>query len=161
MSSRRVWLGLVWLAVSLTALVVLSWAADLDLASLGLTFRSIPVWWFAAMATLNALIVALGAMKGSHIIKHMGEDGAYIPLRGALLGTTMGTLLGQILPMQLVTPISRAWAARAYKIRPGFAIGTSILEQVFEVITLGLMTVFSLFLVVKLVNGAPSRPFCL
>ena len=131
---RLVALSLI-LALGLLALVVF-WTG-LTPARLWATLSRVPLWLLFFIAALHGAIIALAAQKWCLILRADGRPG--LPLGEAVAATTLGTLAGQLLPIQLVTPAIRAWIARSHGISAPRALGTSLLEQVFEVIVLAAM----------------------
>lgn len=123
------------LAVALLAVVVL--ATGMSLAELWASVRRVSLWQFLAVALLQGTIVWLAALKWILILRANGGQG--LPLTSALGATAIGTLAGQVIPIQLATPALRAWIAKAHGISATRAVGTSLLEQVFEIIVLGAM----------------------
>lgn len=123
------------LAAALLALVV--GASGMTLAELGSAVRRVPPGLILAVAGAQGAIVALAAVKWRLILRANGGQG--LPIADALGATTLGTLAGQVMPIQLVTPALRAWIARPHGIPAARAIGTSLLEQVFEIVVLGAM----------------------
>ncbi|WP_238368512.1 lysylphosphatidylglycerol synthase transmembrane domain-containing protein [Mesobacterium pallidum] len=122
-------------AAGLLAVLVLG--SGLTLSGLWAALGRVPLWVYLPVALVQAVIIALAAKKWVLILGAGG--GQSLPLRDATSATTLGALAGQVLPIQLVTPALRAWVARRHGIAPTRAVGTSLLEQVFEVIVLAAM----------------------
>lgn len=123
------------LAGGLLAVVVA--ASGMSLEALWSGLRRVPAGLFVAVALVQGAIVALAAVKWGLILRANGGRG--LPMADALGATTLGVLAGQVMPIQLVTPALRAWIARPHGIPAARAIGTSLLEQVFEILVLGAM----------------------
>ena len=124
-----------FIAIGLLGAVVLS--TGLTPSDLWAAIGRVPTWFFLPLALVQGLIVVLAARKWCLILS--AHNGQSLPLGEGVAATAIGTLAGQALPIQLVTPVIRAWIARAHGISASRAIGTSILEQVFEIIVLGAM----------------------
>ncbi len=128
--------------LSLGLLVALAWFSGLSARGLARAVHSVPVWALLPIAAIQATIIALAALKWHLVIAN--TDGAKLTLRDAIAATTLGTLAGQVLPIQVVTPLARAWVAGKAGIAPGRAIGTSLLEQSFEVLVFACMALSAL-----------------
>ncbi|WP_415183006.1 lysylphosphatidylglycerol synthase transmembrane domain-containing protein [Phaeovulum sp.] len=131
-----------WRSVLIALLLATSLLAGLAIESgltpAGLTqaIGGVPVWAYVLIAIVQGGIIFLAALKWCLILSSNGNE---LEIREATRATTLGALGGQVMPIQLVTPVARAWIARKQGIAPTRAIGTSLLEQVFEVIALAAM----------------------
>ena len=133
-----------WTGVGLAIIALLFVSSGLTIQTLALIAVSVPIWVYAALAALQVLILILASTKWCIILDQFATDGKTLPLKDALAGTTLGALFGQLLPIQIVTPLARAWVARLHQISAARAVGTSVFEQVFEVavlVTMGLVSV--------------------
>ncbi|MCX7289404.1 MAG: lysylphosphatidylglycerol synthase transmembrane domain-containing protein, partial [Rhodobacterales bacterium] len=130
------------LLLSAGLLVALVWLSGLSVAGLWQAIRAVPAWACLPIALGQAVIIVLGALKWRLVIAN--TEGASLTLRDAVASTTLGTLAGQVLPIQVVTPLARAWVAGKAGITPGRAIGTSLLEQSFEILVLACMALAAL-----------------
>ncbi len=142
---------LFWAGIGVAIIVALFNISDLTVAGLAAIVMSVQLWIYVALASLQAAILLLASVKWQIVLSQFPIGGRVLPLKDALAGTTLGTLAGQVLPIQLVTPFARAWVARPHQISTTRAVGTSVFEQVFEVLvllTMGLVSV--LVLVAKL-----------
>jgi len=122
-------LGIVLLAF-LPALAGTDWGMVFGILSM------IPLWAWALIILGQAAIVLAGSAKWRLLLARLPDNPQRIPFRAATRATTLGALLGQILPIQIVTPLTRAWVARHHDISTGRAVGASLMEQLFEVIAL-------------------------
>lgn len=127
---------LISLAVSACLLIGLVMASGLTVDGVLQAISRVPAWAYVAIALVQACIIFLAALKW-HLILSSGHNG--LPFREAVRATTIGALAGQVAPIQIVTPAVRAWIARKHGVAAGRAVGTSLLEQVFEVIVLAAM----------------------
>ncbi len=148
---RNILTYLIWAGIGVAIIVTLFSVSGLTIAGLVATIISVPLWIYVVLAILQAAILLLASVKWRIVLGQFPIGGRVLPLRDALAGTTLGTLAGQVLPIQLVTPFARAWVAQPHQISTTRAVGTSVFEQVFEVVvllTMGLVSV--LVLVAKL-----------
>lgn len=99
--------------------------------------------WIVIPAAQSALII-FSAWKWHLLLTSTGDGSSGLHLRHATAATGLGTLAGQVLPLQFVTPAIRAWTARQHGITVSRAVGTSVFEQLFEVIVLLSMVVAGL-----------------
>lgn len=139
---------LFWTGVGLAIIVALFSASGVSLADLGTIVLAVPLWFYALLAGLQAIILLLASLKWRIILGQLPVGGRVLPLGDALAGTSLGALAGQVLPIQLVTPIVRAWVARPHQISAARAMGTSVFEQVFEVVVLLSMGLISALVLV-------------
>ncbi|MFV2054387.1 lysylphosphatidylglycerol synthase transmembrane domain-containing protein [Aliiroseovarius sp. YM-037] len=130
---RPVLISLLLAAVLLAGLTIKS---GLTPAGLMQAIGRVPAWAYVLIAFVQGAIIFLAALKWCLILSNNGNG---LPIREATRATTLGAMGGQVMPIQLVTPVARAWIARKQGIAPARAIGTSLLEQVFEVIALAAM----------------------
>ncbi len=150
-SPRMVLAYLFWTGVGFAIIVVLFNVSGLSISRLMAIVKSVPVWFYFILACLQAGILLLASVKWQIVLGQFPVGGRILPLKDALAGTTLGALAGQVLPIQLVTPVTRAWVARPHQISAARAVGTSVFEQVFEVVVLLSMGLISaLVLVAKL-----------
>lgn len=133
---------LVCVTLSAGLLAALVWWSGLTAAGLWQSVHTFPLWAYVPIAAGQVVIIVLAALKWRLVIAN--TEGASLTLRDATAATTLGTLAGQMLPMQLVTPLARAWVAGKAGITPGRAIGTSLLEQSFEIPVLACMALAAL-----------------
>jgi uncharacterized membrane protein YbhN (UPF0104 family) len=103
---------------------------------------------------MQAALIVLAARKWHLLLLATSDGPVTLGLRHATSATTLGTLAGQVLPLQLVTPAVRAWMARRHGIPVSRAVGTSVFEQLFEVIVLLAMTAAGL--AASVVGPAPG-----
>lgn len=100
---------------------------------------NLPPIAYASIAAAQASLILLAAWKWHMLLCATSADPPSFGLRDAVAATTLGTLAGQVLPLQIITPAVRAWAGRKHGIPASYAIGTSVFEQLFEVIVLASM----------------------
>ena len=132
--ARRAALGAVALGIGLLAVLALGFGVSgRDLAA---AIRGFPPLAHVAIAATQAALIIFAARKWHLLLLATSDGPQSLGLRQAASATTLGTLAGQVLPLQLVTPAVRAWMARRHGIPVSRAVGTSVFEQLFEVITL-------------------------
>ena len=127
---------LISLSLSLALLAALAVFSGLTLDGVIQMIARIPAWAYVLIALTQGTVIFFAALKWCMILSAGGKG---LATREATRATTLGALGGQIMPIQLVTPVVRAWIARKHGITSARAIGTSLLEQVIEVITLSAM----------------------
>jgi len=133
------------LALSSVLLIALVMVSGLTPEGIWKAIRLLPVWAYVPIAAAQSVIILLGAVKWWLILRETG--GGTVGLRDASAATAIGALAGQVMPIQLVTPAARAWIARRHRIPLGRALGTSLMEQAFEVIVLATMALIGAVLV--------------
>ena len=165
--------GLAFTALGLLILIALAVWADVALADLWRAARRIRWWEFLIFAVMQGGVLILAAWKWRLILRRLPGtattadttpatgDGAALPMRDAVSATTLGTLAGQVLPIQVATPVIRTLAARRHGIAPARALGTSIFEQVFEVIVLAVMAALSAMILVLGINSGQAAVLAL
>ncbi len=150
-SLRKIFAYLFWTGVGVAIIIALFNFSGLSIARLVATVMAVPLWFYVVLACLQATILLLASVKWQIVLGRFPVGGRVLPLKDALAGTTLGALAGQVLPIQLVTPIVRAWVARPHQISAARAVGTSVFEQVFEIVVLLSMGLVSaLVLIAKL-----------
>jgi uncharacterized protein (TIRG00374 family) len=133
---------LTYIVLSVGLLASLVWWSGLTAAGLWQSIRAVPIWVYLPIAACQMTVVALAAVKWRLVIAN--TCGASLTLMDATAATALGTLAGQVLPIQLVTPLARALVASRVGIAPGRAVGTSLLEQSFEILVLSCMALAAL-----------------
>lgn len=136
--------------VALLALIFRVSGRDLAEAVLGL-----PLWLYAAVGAVQAALIVAAARKWHLLLCATSSDLPTVSLADATVATALGTLAGQVLPLQLVTPTVRAWSARRHDIPVSRAAGTSVFEQLFDVVVLLSMGVIGLMASVVGMAWAP------
>lgn len=93
-------------------------------------------WPLLALAgALEFANIAAGAQKWRVSMRHFRAGGAVPPLGACIVATTLGSLLAQLVPAQLSTPLARALLQRRGT-GSGFAFWTTLHEQLFDLIIL-------------------------
>ena len=155
-SGRKLFLYLFWTGVGLAIVVALFVFSGLSVADLGAIVVAIPLWFYAVMACLQVAILMMASVKWQIVLGQFPVGGKVLPLGDALAGTTLGALAGHVLPIQLVTPMTRAWVARPHQISTARAVGTSVFEQVPEVVVLLAMGLASTLVLVAQLGPVES-----
>ncbi|MEM7269720.1 MAG: lysylphosphatidylglycerol synthase transmembrane domain-containing protein, partial [Pseudomonadota bacterium] len=129
----HVWL---WSLVAIGLIVALPFIMGADFARLWTAVVSIPMWAFLCAMVAQALIMAFGAEKWRRVLAALPRAPVSLPFSAALSATTIGAGLGQILSIQIVTPMARAWVGRRWNVPLGRSVGASLYEQLFELMAL-------------------------
>ncbi|QFT94883.1 hypothetical protein FIU86_18680 [Roseovarius sp. THAF9] len=133
--------GRLWIALAITAgavlgMVALFMASKASLASLAAMCARVPLWTYGVIALGQATIVLLAAVRWRVLLKAVSPRGETLALRHATAATTSAAIAGQFLPIQLCTPVIRAWFASRFDIPVLRSLGTSALEQTFQLLVL-------------------------
>lgn len=96
----------------------------------------IPVWAYSVIAFAQAIIIIVAALRWRVLLKAVSPQGDTLSLRHAIAATTSAAIAGQVLPIQLCTPFIRAWFASRFDIPVLRSLGTSVLEQTFQLLVL-------------------------
>lgn len=110
--------------------------SGMTLAGLSAAIALVPLWVWPLIAAAQALMVVLAGWKWQMLLRDMSGGADRIGLATATGATTLGTLAGQVLPIQIVTPMARAMIARRDGIPPARALGSSVFEQLFDLLAL-------------------------
>lgn len=142
-----------WFALSISAcavlgLIALFWGSGASFANFAALCTRIPLWAYGVIALAQATIVILAAIRWRMLLQAVSPQGETLSLRPAAAATASAAIVGQILPIQLCTPVIRAWFASRFDIPVLRSLGTSALEQTFQLLVLVSAAVLSvLFLV--------------
>lgn len=96
----------------------------------------IPFWAYGIIAFAQATIIIVAAMRWRVLLRAVSPQGETLSLLHATGATTSAAMAGQILPIQLCTPVIRAWFASWFDIPVLRSLGTSVLEQTFQLLVL-------------------------
>lgn len=132
------------LALVILLLAVSGASGDGILSALSL----IPWPAYVAIAATQAVIVVLAAWKWRIVLTEI-LDGRTVPVGAAVGATATGALIGQVISIQVSTPIARAWTARRHGISARAAAATSLFEQALELLTLAVAAAASIALAVS------------
>lgn len=144
----RLWIALTIAAAAILGLVILFRGSGASIADFLALCARVPLWAYGVIALVQAAIVVLAAVRWIVLLKAVSPDGETLSLRHATAATATAAIAGQVLPIQLCTPIIRAWFARRFNIPLLRSVGTSALEQTFQLLVLVSAAVLSfLFLV--------------
>ncbi|EPX77110.1 lysylphosphatidylglycerol synthase transmembrane domain-containing protein [Litoreibacter arenae] len=145
---NRVWMVLLITAGAVLGLIALLLGSGASVADFVALCARIPLWTYGAIAFTQATIVVLAALRWRVLLKAVSPRGQTLTLQHATAATTLAAIAGQILPIQLCTPVIRAWFALRFDIPVMRSLGTSALEQTFQLLVLISAAVLSfLFLV--------------
>ena len=131
------------LAVILLALLFLF--ADLDLAVTRRLLSAVPPQAFVEIVLLMGFNSFLAGEKWRLVVLHVDHDaGRTIPRPLYFALSAIGVALGQVLPVQVSTALSRWLWSRAYG---GFAVargvGATVFEQLFDLLVVGFLALAS------------------
>ncbi len=143
--AERLRWSLAGLAAGLAILLVVLGASGATLDGLGNVVAGVPWGVWPAIALTYAILLGLAAWKWRIVLAET-LAGRTVPPGTALSATATGALLGQVISIQVSTPIVRAWAARRHGIGARAAAGTSLFEQALELLTLALAAAASVVL---------------
>lgn len=118
--------------------VLLGRRAGLTIELVFHTIAVFPAWAFACYLALSAVNLVIGTWKWLLVLRTTtGEAGGQSGFLNALLTTTIGELLGQVMPVQAGIALSRSVAGR-FGVGSGARanLGTTVYEQVFDAIVL-------------------------
>ncbi len=132
----RVWVALSITVIALLGVVILFWTCGASFANFVALCASIPLWAYGVIAIAQAAIVVLAAVRWKVLLNVVSPNGETISLTHATAATTTAAIVGQILPIQLCTPVIRAWFASRFEVPVLRSLGTSVLEQTFQLLVL-------------------------
>lgn len=134
--SRKTVTAVLALFGALLLIVILMRLTGSSTSDVAAIFHRLPLWSWAAVAVGHGLMVVLAATRWRLVIAATAPSQPKLKYGPAISSTALGTLAGQVLPIQLVTPVIRAWVAKREAIATSVALGTSALEQTFDIIAL-------------------------
>jgi len=120
--------------VSAALLALLFLKLDISLADLGVAFGKTPKWLLLAVLATTAVIQAITSWRWKIAIDWLSPDHGRLSFLELLNATTVGTALGQVLPMQVSLSLGRWWLAR--EARGKWIVGTTLYEQMFDFVVL-------------------------
>ncbi len=132
-----------WVLIGLSAtfcvilgLIAVLWSSGATFANFIDLCTRVPVWAYGLIALAQAAIVVLSALRWRILLKAVSPQGESLSLGTATAATTTVTIVGQVFPIQLCTPVIRAWFAARFDIPILRSLGTSALEQTFQLLVL-------------------------
>jgi uncharacterized membrane protein YbhN (UPF0104 family) len=123
-----------WAVVSVALLALLFLKLDISLADLGVAFGNTPAWLLLVVLGATAVIQAITSWRWKIAIDWLSPDHGRLRFLELLNATTVGTALGQVLPMQVSLSLGRWWLAR--ETRGKWIVGTTLYEQMFDLVVL-------------------------
>lgn len=124
------------LLLGLVLIGALALAFGVSVDDVARAVRQVPWTAWIMLPAAHAALIILSALKWHLLLASTSDGVPALRLRHATASTAVGTLAGQVLPLQIVTPAIRAWTARRHGIPVARAVGTSVFEQVFEIVVL-------------------------
>lgn len=138
--------NLAGIAAGLGIVLVVFSVSGASLGGISKFLQSVSLLTFFAVGLALALTVILAAWKWKIVIDDALDDRT-LPFGQATSATATGALLGQVVSIQVGVPIVRAWTARRNGISVHAAVGTSLFEQMIELVTLGFAAIASVVLI--------------
>lgn len=135
--------GLGWLALALAIVALLAHLGGVGLADMARRIARAPLWAFGAAALAQAAIIVMAAHRWAAILASLSPGAPGLGLRDSTAATTLAVLAGQVLPIQVITPLVRAWFAARRGVPALRAAGSSVFEQAFEVLVLVSMAIMA------------------
>jgi uncharacterized membrane protein YbhN (UPF0104 family) len=120
------------LSIALLALLVLKLGISLD--DLAVAVRSTPAWLIATILASTFLIQVITSYRWKIAIDWLSPGASHIRFLDLLKATTWGTVLGQVLPLQVSLSLGRWWSVRDGRGR--WVVGTTLYEQMFDLVVL-------------------------
>ncbi len=124
---------------ALALLYVLASRAHLTPAAIARPLAHLAWWSYPAIVALLTVNLALATVKWLLVMRTLdADDTAHPRFADALLATTFGALLGQVMPFQVGVALSRSMAGRLGVGRSaGANFGTTVYEQAFDAVATG------------------------
>lgn len=135
-TQSQLWIALAVTVCAVLGIVALFIASEASFPSLAALCARVPLWTYGIVALGQATIVLLAAVRWRVLLKAVSPRGETLALRYATAATTSAAIAGQFLPIQLCTPVIRAWFASRFDIPVLRSLGTSALEQTFQLLVL-------------------------
>ena len=123
--------------LGLSIIFAIFWALGISLQEFRDVLARMPLWLYAVLALTNGGTVLAGSIKWQTVVSSLSKGTGRVPLFSAVLATSVGVFVGQILPIQLATAASRAMIGKRERISPLFSLGATAYEQVLDLIVLG------------------------
>lgn len=99
-------------------------------------FAQVPFWLYLVLALTNGATILAGSIKWQLALRGLSGNAQKVPLRPAVLATSVGVLFGQIMPIQIATTAARAVAGKRHDLPATSSIGSTAYEQLIELLVL-------------------------
>ncbi|MDE2569959.1 MAG: flippase-like domain-containing protein [Sphingomonadales bacterium] len=123
-----------WLALAAALFAALFVALGFTPGDVGRALLATPGWLFATVVATTFANQLIGASRWRTAAVWLSPDAARLRFHDMLEATVWGSLLGQLMPMQLSLSLGRLWHAR--EARGGWVVGTTLYEQMFDLVVL-------------------------
>ncbi|MCB2059968.1 MAG: flippase-like domain-containing protein [Novosphingobium sp.] len=134
-----VW-SLVLFVLALACTVALGAWSGLTAGDALQTLVSAPLWLVAAITGLTVLQVAFSALKWQRVLAKTGGEQQGVPFSFYYGCTALAAFMSQFLTVYLASIIVRGWAVKRWHgLNASHGAGTSLFEQVFDVLVLVVM----------------------
>lgn len=133
-------------AASLALLFLLAMGAGLGIPDLARGLSEVPLAAILPVILAQVLVVLAGARKWQITLSALPGHPVRLPFAICSTATTLGTLAGQIFPIQIATPIIRGWLAQRQKVPLLRSVGGSVYEQMIDFLVLAAAGAASLML---------------
>ena len=134
-SSRALRLAL-WFASGLGLACLLPVLFGLGFSDIARGISAVPTIALLPLIAAQVLVVLAGARKWQIVLRALPEKPVRLPFSLCSTATTLGALVGQVLPIQIVTPAIRGWLARRYEVPLLRSVGGSIYAQMIDLLVL-------------------------
>ncbi len=125
-----------WFAAGFGLLCLLPVLFGLGLSEIAHGVAAVPLAVLPPIIAAQLLIILVGARKWQIVLRALPEEPVWLPFGLCSNATTLGALVGQVLPIQIVTPAIRAWLARRHDVPILRSVGGSIYEQLVDFLVL-------------------------
>jgi uncharacterized protein (TIRG00374 family) len=132
--------------LSLSFLCLLFFKAGLTWSVIVGSMADISSWPLVCLIVLTGTNLAFGTIKWILVIRALTPNDKRYPLfTEAMLVTTLGALIGQVMPVQLAIAFTRSLAGRlGVGSSPRVNLGTTVIEQLFDVVILCIAMIVTL-----------------
>ena len=144
----RVFVLSAWTAFGLALIGALFWTLDVSLGQVIAAALSTPPLAFFTVVILTFLNKVVGMLKWRAAARHIADPGEVPSALRMIELTALGAFLGQLLPLQVATLLSRWLLLDSSGRKSGLAVRATIFEQVFDLIILTGGTVAGLLMLI-------------
>lgn len=135
-----------WFGVGLALVCLLPVWFGLRVSDIVHGLAAVPGTAILALIVAQALVVLAGARKWQIVLGTLPDRPVKLPFGLCSDATTFGALIGQVLPIQIVTPAIRGWLARRHDVPLARSVGGSVYEQMIDFLVLAAAASASLML---------------
>lgn len=146
--------SLAWLAFALALLAALFVSLGIGLHELGQALLATPAWLFAVAFATTFANQLIGVARWRTATRWLSPEAPRLEFQDMLEATVWGSLYGQILPMQVSLALGRFWRAR--DARGSWVVGTTLYEQLFDLLVLSVGAACAVVVLAIKVNATTS-----